>query len=83
MKSLKEFPTKCLSSTDQNVISTSFKRQKVDNYDDYWQSVGPMVAVPRKSRLELDKEAAIKLQIERLEEQARLKTNKGLVFKFE
>ena len=42
-----------------------------------------MVAVVRKSRLELDKEAAIKLQLERLEEQARLKINKGLVFKFE
>ena len=42
-----------------------------------------MVAVVRKSRLELDKEAAIKMQLERLEEQARLKTHKGLVFKFE
>ncbi len=59
------------------------KRQKVESYDSYWQSVGPMVAVVRKSRLELDKETAIKMQIERMEEQARLNPNKGLVFKFE
>ena len=76
--------TNILHPNDQNQsVEQPVKRQKVDSYDSYWQSVGPMVAVVRKSRLELDKEAAIKMQLERLEEQARLKTHKGLVFKFE